>query len=350
MKYSISLFLLIVTNVFAQKDKIYTSLEEALKTPSQVYKLKLEANMFDKPIEGDDDLYIVPESIGKLTNLKYLDISIDEYEFKTLPNAISQLVNLTELSIQNSRLQVLPEAIGSLVSLEKLYLNGNQLKTLPESIIKLTKLKLLALDNNPQLDISLEKDKLRSLVLVQGVKLVEGEKIYEELLKSNAYKMLHYIDNNDEDYCPYIEEYLYLNPATGILDFFLEGQLKDVLTSNIKTNIFSTRVKRNDIELETYWINHESWNEGYMFILFFVKDPENGNIHMICDAEDLSKGESGACSKILKLNAGLKTSKSFNQWLGDKTFIAKDIPEVFKMYSYKKNEKLKVEAFEYSSY
>ena len=51
-----------ILQLSAQKDKTYTSLEEALKNPDLVYKLNLRGKRLES----------LPKEIGKLTNLKYL--------------------------------------------------------------------------------------------------------------------------------------------------------------------------------------------------------------------------------------------------------------------------------------
>ena len=117
------------------------------------------------------NLTTLPESIGKLRNLKVLDLCLNSIE--TLPDSIGQLKNLRELNLSQcwiyslsdsicqlenlqefylsdcENLQALPENIGQLHNL--IYLNlggecGNNLTTLPKSIKKLKKLEFLSLN------------------------------------------------------------------------------------------------------------------------------------------------------------------------------------------------------------
>ena len=93
-----------------------------------------------------NQLSILPKVIGQLTNLTSLDLSNNQ--LNTLPEVIEQLTNLTSLNLSNNQLSTLPEVIGQLTKLEYLYLSNNQLNTLPEIIGQLTNLKMLFLNNN----------------------------------------------------------------------------------------------------------------------------------------------------------------------------------------------------------
>ena len=91
-------------------------------------------------------LKILPDSIGKLTSLKYLDL--ERNNLTSLPESIGNLKNLETLRLTDNRLKSIPESIGNLTSLRKLILKSNQLTSLPESIGKLEKLMLLVLTDN----------------------------------------------------------------------------------------------------------------------------------------------------------------------------------------------------------
>jgi len=91
-------------------------------------------------------LSYLPESIGNLTNLEYLDLRGNQLII--LPESIENLTRLTELYLDNNRLTFLPESIGNFTLLTELYLRGNQLTILPESIGVLTNLTELYLCEN----------------------------------------------------------------------------------------------------------------------------------------------------------------------------------------------------------
>jgi internalin A len=84
-----------------------------------------------------NQLTTIPESTGKLVNLTYLDLSVNQ--LTTIPKSIDKLVKLIKLFLNNNLLTTLPESIGKLVNLQYLYLDGNQLTTLPKSILNVKK-------------------------------------------------------------------------------------------------------------------------------------------------------------------------------------------------------------------
>eukprot|EP00002_Diphylleia_rotans_P012407 TRINITY_DN2426_c0_g1_i1.p1 TRINITY_DN2426_c0_g1~~TRINITY_DN2426_c0_g1_i1.p1 ORF type:complete len:111 (+),score=12.56 TRINITY_DN2426_c0_g1_i1:48-380(+) len=61
------------------------------------------------------------ESIGRLTNLTFLNLS--DNELSSLPESIRQLTNLTYLSLEANQLSSFPESIGQLTNLTGLSLD-----------------------------------------------------------------------------------------------------------------------------------------------------------------------------------------------------------------------------------
>ena len=94
-------------------------------------------------------LTAVPASIGSLTALTTL--SLNNNRIATLPTTIGGMTALTTLSLGGNQLAGLPDAIGQLTGLKTLSLSSNQLTALPESIVALTNLTELDLGNNPPL-------------------------------------------------------------------------------------------------------------------------------------------------------------------------------------------------------
>lgn len=131
--YTLTLFIISCVTLIAQEYKTYyTSLEEALKTPDQVYKLDLTSQ----------SLIVIPESISQLTNLTDLDLSYND--IKSLPSRIfSTLGNINSLNIEGNKIAHLPGSVYELEKLEYLNLNGNPIDSLSDNIIQLKKLKFL---------------------------------------------------------------------------------------------------------------------------------------------------------------------------------------------------------------
>ncbi|XP_030963062.1 putative disease resistance protein RGA3 [Quercus lobata] len=90
------------------------------------------------------NIKIIPNSIGKLIHLRYLDFSFNPIE--TLPDSIATLLNLQTLKLQECRnLEQLPRDITKLISLRHLDDRGCFKLRLPQGLQKLTGLQSLPL-------------------------------------------------------------------------------------------------------------------------------------------------------------------------------------------------------------
>ena len=67
----------------------------------------------------------LPEEIGKLSSLKTLFLSGNQY-LKELPPSIGNIKTLEELDLRNTGITSLPEEIGKRASLRELLLLGNK--------------------------------------------------------------------------------------------------------------------------------------------------------------------------------------------------------------------------------
>eukprot|EP01084_Bolivina_argentea_P012389 23215_1 len=103
-----------------------------------------ELNLNDNNLNGT-----IPNSIGNLTSLNWLDLSKNQLT-GTISNNIGKLTSLHVLYLQNNQLTgTIPNNIGNLTSLNWLYLSNNQLTgTIPNNIGNLTSLYVLYLHNN----------------------------------------------------------------------------------------------------------------------------------------------------------------------------------------------------------
>ncbi|KAF8035724.1 hypothetical protein BT93_C1679 [Corymbia citriodora subsp. variegata] len=113
----------------------------------------------------------LPDSFGKLTSLKELDLSNIQIEclpeslgdkkflsvlnlrytqIRKLPVSIGKLVKLEYLSVFGClKLEKLPVSIGKLESLQELNLSSTKIIELPDSIGNLNKLKVISMENTP---------------------------------------------------------------------------------------------------------------------------------------------------------------------------------------------------------
>ncbi|KAF3438108.1 hypothetical protein FNV43_RR20864 [Rhamnella rubrinervis] len=94
----------------------------------------------------DSNLKTLPNSIGNMKHLRYLDLS-GNGEIESLPDSITRLVNLQTLDLsQCTSLLALPGGIAKLVNLRHLDLSGNrEIESLPDSIAGLVNLQTLDL-------------------------------------------------------------------------------------------------------------------------------------------------------------------------------------------------------------
>lgn len=152
MKRIIAFTLLILTLSFvsrAQKQpailygpddngKTYTSIEEALLEPQNVYRLKLTK------LEKRDSL---PEELFQLTELR--ELTIKGCRLCIVNQRIGELSKLQYLNLDRNKLVRLPESIGNLSNLRMLIVSRNLLETFPDNISKLKELTSIDAWDNP---------------------------------------------------------------------------------------------------------------------------------------------------------------------------------------------------------
>lgn len=127
-----------------RKKPVFTSIEEASKSPQEVYRMKLKIKSDTLPDElfqftnlqelvmSRCKLSILDARIGELTQLQRLDVSANH--LVVLPESICRLVHLKELIINRNIIAALPEGIGNMESLEYIDAWSNPLYVLPEGI------------------------------------------------------------------------------------------------------------------------------------------------------------------------------------------------------------------------
>ncbi len=117
---------------------IFTSVDEALKSDKNVYRLKLTK------LSNRDSL---PEEIFTLTELR--ELTVKGCRLCLLNKNISKLTHLKYLNLDNNRLVRLPESMCNLLELESLIISRNMIESLPDSVGKLSSLKSIDAWDNP---------------------------------------------------------------------------------------------------------------------------------------------------------------------------------------------------------
>lgn len=127
-----------------KKKPVFTSIEEAAKSPQEVYRIKLKIKADSLPDElfqftnlqelvvSRCKLNVLNVRIGELTQLQRLDVSVNH--LVALPESICRLTHLKELIINRNIIAALPENIGGMEALEYIDAWSNPLYVLPEGI------------------------------------------------------------------------------------------------------------------------------------------------------------------------------------------------------------------------
>ena len=134
--------------------KLFTNLQEALKTPDEVYKLNLSKKKLRE----------LPAEIGKFTNLQELNLS--KNNLKVLPDEIGNLKNLQVLDVASNKLVTFPSTIGKLTNLKQLKAGKNNITSLPPEIGKLDSLRYMDLWDNDLAEFPKEIRNLEYLKII----------------------------------------------------------------------------------------------------------------------------------------------------------------------------------------
>ena len=118
------------------QEKIYYSLEEAMKEPEKVYKLSLTGQKIKS----------LPDDFYRLINLHTLDLS--NTKLAAISDDISKLQYLQFLNLYNNRISFLPSNLQDLSQLHTLYLGRNKLVEIPAWVGGLGKLRILDIAYN----------------------------------------------------------------------------------------------------------------------------------------------------------------------------------------------------------
>jgi Leucine-rich repeat (LRR) protein len=144
------------------------------------------ASITNELILKDYNLRSLPKEIAELVNLEVLDISVNE--LRKLPSWLFKFKKLRVLNISCTFILQVPNAIGDLISLEELYLGGfDGFTKLPETLGKLTNLRILDLTNANSLmalpDCLMSMQAIEELHLVRTSDLVNVNSVITKLPK-----------------------------------------------------------------------------------------------------------------------------------------------------------------------
>ena len=103
----------------------------------------------------------LPKSFPELKELKIF--KCENNGLRSLPDNFGRLSQLTEVNLSQNRLSKIPESIGELSNLENLNLNSNKILSIPNSLCRLTRLNQLQLSFNSINRIPDCIDQLKSL-------------------------------------------------------------------------------------------------------------------------------------------------------------------------------------------
>jgi Leucine-rich repeat (LRR) protein len=154
-----------------QQEKIYTSINDAMKNPDEVYRLHLRK----KRLEA------FPEEIFQMKNLKELVLS--KNRIKSIPAKIDELKYLEVLDCSNNQIATISDAIGHLENLTHLILNRNFISYLPASMGDLKKIEYIDLWSNTIVELPAEMAKLKNILKELDLRVIYMSEIHQNNMK-----------------------------------------------------------------------------------------------------------------------------------------------------------------------
>ena len=170
--------------------------DDTTELPSEIGKLK---NLKSLNLMKAYSLEKLPPEIGELEQL--IDLNLCMSDIKYLPPEIGKLKNLRYLNLNNTPLKELPNEIGGLKSLLELDISHTDVEVLPESIYELKQLRVLDYSNTRVKGISPKICQLTELagLGVAGCDIKELPEDFGDLIKLENL----YLKKNDLKKLPY---------------------------------------------------------------------------------------------------------------------------------------------------
>ena len=110
----------------------------------------LKPNLTILHVDNCYQLYSIPNSIGNLSNLTWLNLAYNS--IVSLPPDIGKLRNLERLHVNNNRIEELPHEVWNLKRLQELQADTNRIRALPSGVLEMRELQKCFIHNNPLLE------------------------------------------------------------------------------------------------------------------------------------------------------------------------------------------------------
>lgn len=110
-----------------------------------------------------NELHGLPQAIGKLTQLEYLNLGSNFTDLTELPHTFGDLSSLKELDLSNNQIHALPDTFGHLENLKKLNLEQNPLTIPPMEVVNKGPDAVRTFMSKRWLEILEEEDRKRTL-------------------------------------------------------------------------------------------------------------------------------------------------------------------------------------------
>ena len=162
------------------------------KLPASIGCLKELKNL---DVSGNE-LQLLPAELGELTLLQTINVNCNK--LTELPS-VANLKNLSRLDVSHNQLSELPDGIYELEHLAEIHASNNQISTIDSNVSKLTSLKVLSLNVNKIAMIPLELSgchKLKELHLQDN--LIKDSRLVKLLKQCHTKAVLDYIAAGNE--------------------------------------------------------------------------------------------------------------------------------------------------------